>query len=108
MTDYLNSLRTIRGLPLVSIAPAHGELMTQPITAIDNAIDHRTKREAEVLGRLSAHEPQPVAAITEQLYPGLSGDLRQAAGAQVWAHLIRLGERGKAHSDDAGWYAATG
>lgn len=106
MTDYLNSLRTLRALPLAGIAPAHGELMTQPTKAIDSVINHRIRREAEVLGCLSPYEPQSVAAITKQLYPELSGDLRQAAGAQVWAHLIRLDELSRAHSDDAGWYAA--
>ncbi|WP_162622810.1 MBL fold metallo-hydrolase [Salinisphaera orenii] len=109
MTDYFNSLDRIKALPIDAIAPAHGDLMREPHTVIDNAIAHRLKREAEVAACLSPNTPQTANAITARLYPNIEGDLRRAAAAQVEAHLIRLAERDQAKPrGDSDWLAGVG
>lgn len=103
MSDYLESLRQIRTLPLHAIAPAHGGLLTSPQIVIDRSIAHREKRESDVLRCLYADTTQTVETITNRLYAGLTGNLRRAAAAQVEAHLIRLAEHGHAIADAGEW-----
>lgn len=103
MSDYLDSLERVKALPLHAIAPAHGDLMTEPHTVIDNVIAHRQKREAEIAACLAPEPAQTTDTITNRLYPNIDGNLRRAAAAQVEAHLIRLAELGRARHSGDGW-----
>jgi len=49
MSDYLVSLERLLQLPLVALAPAHGDVMPAPFTEIEKLIAHRLKREAKIL-----------------------------------------------------------
>jgi len=104
MAAYLASLGRIRALdpPIDSIAPGHGPIVDDPRAALDEYVAHRLEREEEVvvaLARLSRATPAQIAAV---VYPALEPGLGKAATLQVWAHLRKLGDEGRAWSADPG------
>ena len=100
MAQYLGSLRKVKALDLTAIAPGHGHLITDPAERIEDYLTHRLERESEVLDGLRRHGP----ATAEELVPGIYADvpevLHPVAARSVWAHLRKLGQDGRATSDD--------
>jgi glyoxylase-like metal-dependent hydrolase (beta-lactamase superfamily II) len=109
MAAYLGQLERLKGLRprLRSIAPGHGYLIEKPIAKIDEYLDHRALREAQVLDAVSAG-PTTIEAIVERLYPDLVEELVPMAQGTVWAHLIKLEREGKARGSraDGPWASA--
>ena len=96
MGAYLEQLERLKAWRprLRSIAPGHGHLIDQPVAKIDEYLDHRHQREAQVLECLRSGTTK-VAKIVEQLYPDLIEELVPMAEATVWAHLLHLKAQGK-------------
>jgi len=109
MAAYLAQLERLKGLRprLRSVAPGHGHLIEQPAAKIDEYLQHRAMREAQILSALDAGTTS-VKAIVEQLYPDLVEELVPMAAGTVWAHLIKLEHEGKAHGHelDGPWASA--
>lgn len=102
MAAYMESLRRVRNIKrLRAIAPGHGHLITDPIAAIDAYLDHRTEREAQVLGQLAGGDPVAIETIVANLYPDLIEELVPRAAQSVHAHLIKLMAEGKVSGTDA-------
>lgn len=74
--------------------PGHGAPVTAPGALVRHILAHREGREAEILGRLAAG-PATIAGLVAAIYADLEPGLRAAAGRNVLAHLIDLGERGR-------------
>jgi glyoxylase-like metal-dependent hydrolase (beta-lactamase superfamily II) len=96
MTAYLAQLERLKAWRprLRSIAPGHGHLIEHPIAKIDEYLQHRRDREAQVLECVRSGTTK-VAKIVEQLYPDLVEELLPMAEATVWAHLLKLRSEGK-------------
>jgi glyoxylase-like metal-dependent hydrolase (beta-lactamase superfamily II) len=109
MAAYLAQLERLKAHRprLRSIAPGHGHLIEQPIAKIDEYLQHRAMREAQVVEVLGAG-PTTVDAIVERLYPDLPDELVPMAAGTVWAHLRKLRDEGAAKGDtqDGRWSAA--
>jgi glyoxylase-like metal-dependent hydrolase (beta-lactamase superfamily II) len=109
MATYLQQLERLKGLRprLRSIAPGHGHLIERPAEKIDEYLQHRAMREAQVLNRLRAG-PCTIDEIVVELYPDLPDELVPMAAGTVWAHLIKLERDGLAQGADrdATWSAA--
>ncbi|MGI8664398.1 MAG: MBL fold metallo-hydrolase [Acidimicrobiales bacterium] len=110
MGAYLASLRSVLGLRLRAIAPGHGHLIDDPIAAVEDYIEHRLEREAQVGSALAAGDTT-VAEIVARLYVGLIEELVPRARQSVHAHLRKLAVDGRAASVDvedesATWQAA--
>jgi glyoxylase-like metal-dependent hydrolase (beta-lactamase superfamily II) len=89
MTDYYASLRKVIAGGFSTLWPTHGPPVTDPAPFLDAYLEHRLRREAQILaalGRDGASVPELVA----QLYIGLDPRLHRAAGASVLAHLNHL------------------
>ncbi len=97
---YLTTLERLRKLRLSRIAPGHGDVIEDPRAAITEYIDHRALREQQLLGALAAG-PRTVKALVKTIYPDISDDLREVAGWQTYANLIKLRDDGKAEGRDA-------
>ena len=100
--QYLASLERVRALSPHRLLPAHGEIIDDPVTILDEYIAHRRMREQQVLdamraGRSTADE------ITAAVYAGLSPALAAAAADTVLAHLQYLEETGRATRDGVRW-----
>lgn len=106
MSDYLNSLRRLLTLPLVALAPAHGELMQAPFTEIENLIAHRLRREAKILERLRELTPCSDDALVRSAYDDVAEQLLPWAKRTMAAHLIKLEDEGLARRDADLWHAS--
>lgn len=102
MKDYLDSLALLHTLPLVSLAPGHGELMHEPRAEVDGLIRHRLGREAKVVaalvegsGTLDELLPRAYDDVPRALYP--------MARYSLWAHLLKLGREARAVERNGRW-----
>ncbi len=103
MAAYLAQLERLKAWRprLRSIAPGHGHLIEHPIAKIDEYLQHRHDREAQVLTCVETGTTK-VKAIVEQLYPDLIDELVPMAQATVWAHLLKLRTEGKVSGKSQG------
>ena len=98
MTLYLEQLERLKARRprLRSIAPGHGHLIEQPLAMIDEYLEHRHAREAQILAALRSAGTTTIDAIVEQLYVETPEELLPMAAATVWAHLRKLKAEGLA------------
>lgn len=89
MAAYLSTLRRLLELDLDLIYPGHGPLVEDPAARLDEYLDHRLEREAQVIEALSAGASEP-AGIRARVYPDLDPRLQAAAEGSVRAHLEKL------------------
>lgn len=101
--DYMNSLQLIlRAAPRV-VYPGHGPVISDPIPAIQAYIDHRNKRERQILTALKNDVIMNIEEIVGVVYPGLAENLLAAAGNNVQHHLTKLEKEQKVLSGDGGF-----
>lgn len=89
--DYLRSLARIADLEPVRLLPGHGPIIERPADLIAEYIEHRRRREAQVLACL-ADGLTDVDAIVARIYPAIAAAVRPAARLTVEAHLEKLRE----------------
>lgn len=105
LIHYLDSLKKLRALDCNLVVPAHGPPYGRGADPFGQAIQHRQKREEQVLAavRKSAQTPEEV---THLLYRGLDSRLFPAARANVLHHLWKLRDEGVVESDEGGRFGA--
>ena len=91
---YLASLAEVRALGPARVYPGHGPVIDEPVSLIDQYIEHRRAREAQVLAALEEGAADP-DAIVRRVYPDLDPALAGAARETVLAHLQKLEEDGR-------------
>lgn len=94
MADYLASLESLKKLRLKRIAPAHGYVIEEPKPVIQQYIDHRLAREAELLAALGANTMR-VEELVAEVYGDLDQDMAELAAGNVLAHMVKLRNDGK-------------
>lgn len=94
MAAYITSLESLRKLRLKRIAPAHGYVIEEPKVIVPEYIEHRLKREADVLKALGS-ESLRVEDIVASVYGELDEDMTELASNNVLAHLVKLRSDGK-------------
>jgi endoribonuclease LACTB2 len=94
---YLQSLHELRKLPVRLLLPAHGNVSAQSVAVIDAALEHRAKREQQLLDALG-ERPAAINDLTQRLYRGTPESLMRFARAQVLAGLLKLQGEGRARS----------
>ena len=105
MTQYLESLATVRAIRLRSIAPGHGYLIEDPKAAIDDYIEHRLAREQQILDLLTESGTSKIDDLVAVIYVDINPDLHPVAKRTVHAHLVKLVKDGKVkgRSVDGKW-----
>jgi ribonuclease/clavin/mitogillin len=95
--DYRASLQRLLELPnLQVICPGHGPLIHNPRERIQEYIDHRDKRERQILDALAAGEAQTSWDIMLTIYgDDIDTRLRRAADGNVQTHLRKLEREGR-------------
>jgi glyoxylase-like metal-dependent hydrolase (beta-lactamase superfamily II) len=110
MAAYLASLDRIRQIRprLRAIAPGHGHLITDPLAAIDEYIEHRLAREKQIVDALAARGSATVTDLVEDIYVDVPPELHPVARYSVWAHLRKLADDGAVTGTDldGAWSAA--
>jgi glyoxylase-like metal-dependent hydrolase (beta-lactamase superfamily II) len=100
MTDYYASLRKVMAGGFSTLWPTHGPPITAPEPFLEAYLEHRLRREAQVL-ELLARGPARVPEMTARLYAAVDPRLHRAAGASLLAHLIHLERQGRVAHDEA-------
>lgn len=111
MAQYLQSLEKVRGIKrLRAIAPGHGHLITDPIGRIDEYLEHRRAREAQVLAAVRDAGTTTIGELVAGIYPELVAELVPRAKQSVHAHLRKLADEGVVSGGDADgeWSTAPG
>jgi glyoxylase-like metal-dependent hydrolase (beta-lactamase superfamily II) len=94
MAQYIESLRRLATYPLSVIAPAHGELMPEPLKVLDYLIAHRLGREQKVLDSLATSEQASkrinIKDLVQIVYSDVDSRLHPIACYSLLAHLLKL------------------
>ncbi|MFB1002438.1 MAG: MBL fold metallo-hydrolase [Pseudomonadales bacterium] len=90
MKAYIASLQLLETYPLLKIAPAHGELMAQPLETLRWLVEHRLAREAKVIKKLAVNPAVNLATLVTQVYDDVDVSLHDYAQLSLLAHLIKL------------------
>ncbi len=108
--DVAAFLKTVEGLlelPLTTIGPGHGPLVTNPKEKLEEIKAHRLAREGQVLAALEG-SPLTLAELRRAVYPELHPELEGMAERSLLAGLKKLmNEMRVLHvgADEAGPYA---
>lgn len=102
LADYLHSLRRVLALSPARLLPAHGAPIDDPAGIIRRYIEHRRRRELQVLSALEAGV-RTVDGIVARIYAGLADPLVPMARESVLAHLVKLVDEGLATRDGDEW-----
>ncbi|MET0621424.1 MAG: MBL fold metallo-hydrolase [Pyrinomonadaceae bacterium] len=105
--DYLASLERYRRLPrLVALFGGHGPAVGSPVAKLDEYVEHRLKREREILAAVAAGARTP-AEVVGVAYTDVHPKMHPLAERAVTAHLIKLEEDGLVRRDADGRFTAT-
>ncbi|HEV8033312.1 MBL fold metallo-hydrolase [Yoonia sp.] len=94
LSDFMSSCTKLQDHDARVYYPGHGAPVTQPAARLAWLIDHRKKREAQIIAALTT-KPATPAQITQAVYQDLAPGLMYAAERNVFAHLVDLYKRGK-------------
>jgi glyoxylase-like metal-dependent hydrolase (beta-lactamase superfamily II) len=106
LSQYLRSLERLRRLSPRRLLPAHGREVADPDGLLRSYLEHRRRREAQVIDALESGR-DTVQAIVESIYDGLAPALVPAATENVHAHLDKLREDGLAIETAGRWVIAS-
>ena len=102
LAQYLASLRRVLGLAPARMPPAHGRAIDDPGAVLSQHLEHRQRREDQIVAALHAGDRRP-EAIVDRLYEGLDPSLKRLGQESVLAHLVKLRDEGRARSDGEEW-----
>ena len=103
LKQYIEALKRIRHLGCGALAPGHGEIIDDPIRAIDWIIEHRLERERKVAAALRRHPGLKTRELVPHVYQDVHEHLYALAARSLLAHLIKLEEDGLALQSDDRW-----
>ncbi|HEX8338466.1 MAG TPA: MBL fold metallo-hydrolase [Pyrinomonadaceae bacterium] len=105
--DYLASLERYRQLPrLVALFGGHGPAVGSPRAKIDEYVEHRLKRERDILAAVRSGAATP-AEVVARAYADVPAKMHALAERAVSAHLLKLEEDGLVRRDVGGRCTAT-
>ena len=105
LADYLASLARIRALRPARVLPAHGPEIDDVVALIDRYVEHRSRRDDEILEALGGGPATP-AQVADMVYAGLDEALKRAAAESVLAHLLKLEAEARVRRCGAAWEKA--
>ena len=93
MTDFISSLKKLLVRDENIYFPAHGNPIMDAKTYVQSQLNHRKKREKQIL-TLIAKTPLTPTELVPLIYKNLTLDLQEAATQNIFASLIHLSTRG--------------
>jgi glyoxylase-like metal-dependent hydrolase (beta-lactamase superfamily II) len=93
MRAYLASLERLRTMPLARIYPGHGEPIDRPAQIIEHYLQHRRRRERQILEALAVG-PARISSLVARIYAEVPTALHPMATQSVYAHLLKLKAEG--------------
>lgn len=107
MKAYIESLQLLLQYPLKFIAPGHGDVMPEPVAAVDWLVKHRLQREQKVIDGLRTTGRAPLDELVKVVYDDVNTSLHKMAMLSLSAHLIKLQheQRARWHAENDTWEA---
>jgi glyoxylase-like metal-dependent hydrolase (beta-lactamase superfamily II) len=105
MTDYMASLERLLARDDRVYYPTHGPAIVDPNAHVRALIDHRRKRETQILSALDGGEGR-IVDMVPSLYRDIDPGLHPAAARSVLAHLLDLEARGRVMRAGDNWRRA--
>jgi len=105
MAQYLASLGRLRAAPIRALLPAHGPVITNPAHKLDEYVEHRLWREAQVALALSAETARSAAELVSLVYQDVAAAVHPVAVRSLLAHLSKLEAEGRARREGDRWLA---
>lgn len=103
LAAYLDSLRRVIDLGPLTIFPAHGPVIDDPVPLLRDYLRHRAEREAQIVGALERGDAD-VDAILARVYAGLRPSLLPMARESVLAHLAKLERERRVRCEGGRWH----
>jgi len=100
---YMESLRVIIELNPLRVLSAHGPEIENPILLAQNYLDHRRKRENQIISEMK-NGCATVPSLVARIYSHIASNLVEAASETVLAHLKKLEIEGLIVEKDGEWY----
>jgi glyoxylase-like metal-dependent hydrolase (beta-lactamase superfamily II) len=94
LSEYLDSLRRLRALPLEVLCPGHGPYVWDPAAKLDEYVAHRLERERLLLEAL-ATGLRTRDELLDSAWPDAPAELRDFAALSLASHLEKLAEEGR-------------
>jgi ribonuclease/clavin/mitogillin len=89
MATYIESLERMKSLPITALFPSHGPVIAHAKTKVQEYIDHRMIREANIL-KAWQRGVRDAAGIVREVYTDVSPAMYALAERSVTAHLEKL------------------
>jgi glyoxylase-like metal-dependent hydrolase (beta-lactamase superfamily II)/8-oxo-dGTP pyrophosphatase MutT (NUDIX family) len=103
---YLASLERIRDLGARTLFPAHGPPLISPAKAVQSVLDHRSRREGQIVQALR-DGPKELEEIVRIAYEDTPGAAPGLAVRQASSHLDRLCLLGRVQREGSRWSLTT-
>jgi glyoxylase-like metal-dependent hydrolase (beta-lactamase superfamily II) len=104
--DYLASLERYRALPrLVALFGGHGPAVGSPRAKLDEYVEHRLKRERDILAAVRAGAGTTIEVVA-LAYADVPAKMHPLAERAVAAHIIKLEEDGHVRREPGGRFNA--
>lgn len=103
---YLASLKRILAMKPKVIYPGHGSVITDPEASINHYIEHRLRRENDILAVLREKGEDGTLSemdIVKHLYTDISQTMWEAAAHNVNCHLTKLLKEGRVKGEKGKW-----
>ncbi|MGZ8284358.1 MAG: MBL fold metallo-hydrolase [Allosphingosinicella sp.] len=105
MADYMASLDRLLARDDRLYYPAHGPSVEDPHAHVRRLIEHRRRRERQILGHIEGGEGR-IPAMVASIYADIDPRLFPAAGRSVLAHLVDLERRNLVREQGERWTLA--
>lgn len=102
LAEYLRSLDRLLALEPRRALPAHGPAIDDPAALIRSYVEHRARRERQVIEALEAGATG-IDDFLARIYPDLAAALEPMARETVLAHLMKLEGEGRVRRAEARW-----
>ena len=102
LTHYLQSLEKLKTLDCHLVVPAHGPPWGKDSAPFEQALLHRSKREAQILQVLGKGS-RVTSELVKALYPGLNPALAKAANSNIGHYLRKLESENRVESHNDSW-----
>jgi glyoxylase-like metal-dependent hydrolase (beta-lactamase superfamily II) len=103
MRLYVESLRHMLTMPIVTLAPGHGAVIDNAPADIERVIAHRLKREIKLVNALSRRGEATLDDVLAEVYDDTPQALHRLAKFSLLAHAIKLEEEGRAARRGETW-----
>jgi glyoxylase-like metal-dependent hydrolase (beta-lactamase superfamily II) len=94
LSEYLDSLRRLRALPLEVLCPGHGPYVWDPAAKLDEYVAHRLERERRLVDALDTGL-RTRDELLDSAWSDAPAELRYFAGLSLASHLEKLDEEGR-------------